>query len=230
MSPKKKAARGFEAQRSRREWERQARIDAIAFARCAKARGLTRTQAARGLRLNAQTLAGWEKRWRTNRLAVKPRGRPLEKADRITRECILAVYYLAGPGIGLPTLRSLFPTAPRNDLEEILRRLQSAHLHKGGYIVHTLRWYRPGGVWALDHLEPPRAVDARYPYVLAVRDLASGFQLQSLPVETKGASEVVQALESLFKQHGPPLVLKSDWGFAAHEITDCLQRYRVLHL
>ncbi len=191
MNVEDRPKRGFEAQRSRREWEREAKIDALSFMRWTDLHGLTRAEAAERMHLSAHTLSGWEKGWRHNRLAIKPRGRKPEITDHALRECILAVYYLAGPGIGLPTLRALFPAAPKRDLEELLQRFRAADLHKGGYMVRALRWWKPGSVWALDHFEPPKAVDGIYRYVLAVRDLASGYHLMALPVKlpvkTKGS-------------------------------------------
>lgn len=198
------------------------KIDVICFARLAQQHGVSSVQSAKRLMLNPPTVAGWKKGWQQDKLALRPRGRKLRLTDQLTRECILAVYYLAGPGIGFPTLRSLFPGAPVRDMEHLLRRLRAMNLHNKGYYVHALRWHQAGTVWALDHIEPPQPVDGIYPYVLAVRDLASGYQLMALPVRTKGAREVVEALESLFLEHGAPLVLKSDLGFKAEEITALL--------
>jgi transposase-like protein len=230
LKPKDKYARGFETQQLRREWERKMKIDCLCFARLTQQQGVSSAQSAERLMLNPPTLAGWKKGWQKDKLALKPRGRKLRMTDQITRECLLAVYYLAGPGIGFPTLRSLFPGAPVRDLEHLLRRLRAMNLHAKGYYVHALRWHQPGTVWALDHVVPPQPVDGIYPYVLAVRDLASGYQLMALPVKTKGAKEVVEALESLFLEHGAPLVLKSDLGFKAAEISELLEIEGVLQL
>lgn len=230
MKPGTKPPRGFDAQRVRREWERRMKIEMIGFARWTSRHGISRAQAAQRVGLSPPTVSGWDKGWRKNRLAIKPRGRKLRETERWMKECILAVYYLAGPGIGLPTLRSLFPGAPKRDLEDLLQRFRAADLRKGGYMLHALRWWRPGSVWAVDHLEPPTPVDNVYPYVLAVRDLASGYQLMALPVMTKHAAEVAAALAALFIEHGAPLVLKSDGGFEGEEVVKVLQENRVLHL
>jgi len=66
----------------------------------------------------------------------------------------------------------------------------------------------------MDHTEPPCAIDGRWRHILAVRDLASRMQLGWLPVAAEDAQETCHALESLFRRHGPPLVLKSDNGSA----------------
>jgi hypothetical protein len=67
-------------------------------------------------------------------------------------------------------------------------------------------------VWAIDFTGPRPAVDGRYPYLLAVRDLASGRQLLWRPVEAATAEVARDALAALFAEHGPPLVLKCDNG------------------
>ena len=181
-------------------------------------------RAARRLHLRRATLASWVRGWNKDRLALAPRGRRLSETDPITRECIHALYYLAGPGIGLPALRSLFPMAPKRDLEEMLQKLRKSDLHKGGHYVHALRWQKTGTAWAVDHLDAPCPIDAEFPYVLAVRDLASGCQLLALPVRTKEMSEVVLALQALLVQYQPPLVLKADQAFGAREVLDFLEQ------
>jgi transposase InsO family protein len=50
--------------------------------------------------------------------------------------------------------------------------------------------------------------------LLAVRDLASGYQLAWLAVPDEAAVTAAAALAALFREHGPPLVLKSDNGSA----------------
>ncbi len=81
-------------------------------------------------------------------------------------------------------------------------------------LTRTLHWTRPGTVWALDFAEPPQPIEGCYGRLLAVRDLASGFQLLWLPVPDESAAVTVAALEALFGQYGAPLVLKSDNGSA----------------
>jgi transposase InsO family protein len=92
-------------------------------------------------------------------------------------------------------------------------------------VVETLTWTTPGTVWAIDHTQPPQPVDGVYRQILAVRDLASGMQLAWTPVLDATAQEAALVLTSLFSQHGPPLVLKSDNGSAFisqkfHELLD----------
>ncbi len=68
--------------------------------------------------------------------------------------------------------------------------------------------------------------------ILVVRDLASGCRLLERPVPRDDAATTEAVLETLFIEHGPPLVLKPDNGghFTAEEVRALLERWRVLHL
>jgi hypothetical protein len=77
-----------------------------------------------------------------------------------------------------------------------------------------LHWTTAGSVWAMDFTEAPAPIDGRFPYLLAVRDLASGQQLLWQPTLAASAQETTAALALLFALYGPPLVLKSDNGSA----------------
>lgn len=65
-----------------------------------------------------------------------------------------------------------------------------------------------------------------------VRDLASQMQLAWQPVPSQDALPVARALEDLFREHGPPLVIKSDNGsaFIAQEVRSLLKRWNVVQL
>jgi hypothetical protein len=119
-----------------------------------------------------------------------------------------------GPHASVAALRELFPEVPRASLEETLRRARRIFRRRHRWLIHTLRWTRPGTVWAIDFTEPPMPVDGVYERVLLVRDLASGKQLLALPCRGEGSEVVLSALQHLFARHGPPLVLKSDNGSA----------------
>jgi hypothetical protein len=95
-------------------------------------------------------------------------------------------------------------------LQDLLRRYRQAWRRRRRLLTRTLHWTRPGTVWALDFAEPPQPIEGCYSRLLAVRDLASGFQLLWLLVPDESAAGAVAALEALFRQHGAPLVLKSD--------------------
>ena len=145
---------------------------------------------------------------------------------------MLALIELVGPHIGVPTLQSLFQTMPRREIQDLLRRFRRVWRRRRRRLLHILHWRRPGTVWAIDFAEPPLSVDGRFDRLLAVRDLASGMQLLWLPVADETARTAIAGLEALFRQHGAPLVLKSDNGsaFIAGAFAKFLVRWRVWHL
>jgi len=85
-----------------------------------------------------------------------------------------------------------------------LRRFRRVWQHQNQRLIHRLRWRRPGTVWAVDHLQPDRPIDGKYPHALSVRDLASHDQLAWEPVPDADAETTIAVLASLFWEHGPP--------------------------
>jgi hypothetical protein len=213
-SPKSKR-RGPFAQERRLDMERTIKKSAVAFARWGVRNGMSITEAAVLLRMAPSTLCAWRRSWLTERLRLQPRGPRIEPIDSINRELLMAVFYIAGPGISLATLRDLFPDRPRAELEDLLKRYRHLHARKHKVCLSLLRWHKPGTVWAMDFHQPTLPVDGIYPYVFLVRDLASGNQLLSLPVPSRELRHVVDALRVLFEAMGAPLVLKSDNEFDA---------------
>jgi hypothetical protein len=206
--------RGPARQRQLRELERSLRIKSLAFVRWAERLGVSQAEAAQLLKLSTATVGHWVRRWRTDHLTLAPYGRPVHVSDLETRQLIVGLFSLVGPGIGLPCLRHFFPDASKGELEDMLRRYRKLHHQRDGKVLlHVLRWLKPGTVWAMDFHKPRPPVDGIYPYVFIMRDLASGNQLLCLPVPDRQLRHVADALASLFKQHGAPLVLKSDNEF-----------------
>lgn len=121
---------------------------------------------------------------------------------------------------------------PHNELKDMLRRYRRVWRYQNQRLIHRLRWHHPGSVWAADHVQPDRSIDGKYPYILSVRDLASHYQLAWLPVSDVGAETTNAVLSSLFWEHGPPLVLKTDNGpgFIAAETRQMLAEWSILHL
>jgi transposase InsO family protein len=165
-------------------------------------------------------------------LVPRLRGRPCREVSLEERVCVEALLEETGPRLGLPTLRACCEDVPPSILGYLLadyrRRFQAEHR----LVMETLHWLRPGAVWAIDHSQPPRAIDGCYRQILAVRDLASGMQLGWTPVADATAAEVLPVLEALVLQHGPPLVLKSDNGspFTSTMVDDWLARWRIVPL
>ena len=61
-------------------------------------------------------------------------------------------------------------------------------------------------------------------------EVARGHILPTLPTLSKPAETSAAALETLFKQHGPPLVLKADNSFYAEVLSKLFQDYSVIPL
>jgi hypothetical protein len=70
-------------------------------------------------------------------------------------------------------------------------------------------WRQAGTVWAADVKQRREPNEGRYGWILAVKDLASRYQLAWLPVEEATADVVQATYARLFAEHGPQLVMKS---------------------
>jgi hypothetical protein len=201
----------------------------VDFDRWARRLGLAQDGAAEHLHLAPGTLAQWQRRWRQDHLAPRPLGRPARRSDVASRHAAIDLMNTVGPRIGLPALRHAFPRMAHRELANLQARFRRLWRLDNRYFGHVLHWHRPGAVWAMDHAKPPQPIDARWPYLLAVRDLASGCQLAWLPVPDETAQTTIDALQGLFLEHGPPLVLKSDNGpgFIAEDTRAFLDHWQV---
>jgi transposase InsO family protein len=129
------------------------------------------------------------------------------------RNEVLDVLDELGPATSVATLRACFPSMPRAELEDLLTRYRCVWRKRHQHAPHCLHWQQCGAVWAIDFSEAPRPIDGIYPYLLAVRDLASHQQLLWRPTLDMTAHTTIEALRSLLV-HGAPLVLKADNGSA----------------
>jgi transposase InsO family protein len=220
--------RGWPVQQLRREAERDARMQAVAFDHWAMQQGVRQGAAARQLGVASGTLAFWEHRCHVDNLAARSLGRPCHRSP--TRLRNQAVDFMrAGPGVSAAAVQAAFPELARREAENLRNRFRHLWKLDNQRLIHILHWHHPGAVWAMDHTERTkcqagvRAIDGRWPYVLAVRDLASGCQLGWLPVLDETAETTIDALQWLFLEHGPPLVLKSDNGSGF--IADAMRRF-----
>lgn len=206
------------AQCQRRLTEHQARLDVV---RCSRRLGTTRASVA--LRMSARTLRHWRRRQRAQRLAPAIRGRRAVDCDvEVRNQVIHFLHRVTGPSVGLPALRCLFPKIPRCVLGELLTRYRRVWRRRYAPWGFRLTWHHAGRIWAMDHSEAYQPVDGTYPYLFAVRDLASHQQLAWQPMRTVTAEETWPILEALFQEHGAPLVLKNDNGSAF--VADDLRR------
>jgi transposase InsO family protein len=137
-----------------------------------------------------------------------------------------------GAGVSAAAVQAAFPDLARREAENLRDRFRRLWKRDHQRAIHVLHWHHPGAVWAMDHTGPMPAIDGCWPYILAVRDLASGCTLAWLPVRDETAETTISALQWLFLEHGPPLVLKSDngAGFIAEAMHRFLDGWQVLPL
>ena len=208
------------------------RSSALAFTKWAEWRGVECDDSAELLGMNPATLRRWRRKWRSDKLPAHPRGRPAERASARERAEVIGILDTVGIRVGVPSLQALFPWIPRREIEDLLARYRRLWWRRSETLVQVLTWTKAGTVWAIDFTRPPQPVDGIYPYILAVRDLASGCQLAALPCDLESAFVAVAALASLFREHGRPLVIKSDNGsaFISAEMADLLESHGVILL
>jgi len=232
--------------------EVEARRKAVAYAEQVAAQGVSCPRAAAQLQIVPRTLRWWRQgqrrtaeravcqnreTLRSRRLAplflFAYRGRPLLEIDVPTRNQIYGfLHRVTGPAIGLPALQALFRNVPRCILEDLLGRYRCVWRERYAEHGFELTWHYAGTVWAMDFTEPLQPIDGVFPYLLAIRDLASHCQLAWRPVRGETAQDVLPVLRELFADYGPPLVLKSDngSGFIAAALHDLLGEAAVAQL
>jgi hypothetical protein len=170
-------------------------------------------QVAQRFRMPSRTLSRWRRQHRSPHPTL-PRGRPCKESTPAARHAVLELLHDQGAHLGLPTLRAAFPDMPRCELQELQAGYRHGFRATHRRVVARLQWREPGTVWATDHVVPPEPIDGRDNATLAARDLASGMQVAWQPVPDQSEPAATAVLESLFQEHGPPLVLKSDNGSA----------------
>lgn len=211
-STRKRRRRGANGQLEARRLERTIRRRAVAFRRWTRVYGKTRFMTAKMMGISCRTLMQWEHGWNAQGLPVHPLGRPAEHSSPRRRKDVFGLLNDLGPHTGLPTLRAEFSDLTRGELADLLWEYRKARVMDDEIIVHTLEWKIVGATWAMDFTEPEFPVDGIYPYILAVRDLASRFCLLWLALEEATALVVSRVLKRLFDEYGEPLVIKKDGG------------------
>jgi transposase InsO family protein len=220
--PPEPTRRGFH-QRPQRRREEALRSRIVTLSLGLEELGYPLAERAQRLWLSSRTLRQWEYNCQTPRAQPVLRGRPVLRAGVAQRNAVIDVLHTLGPATGLPSLRDCFPDMLPAQLQDLLQRYRRIWRRRHHEAMRILQWQVPGVVWAIDFTEAPAPIDGVYPYLVAVRDLASGCQLLWQPLHQANADEAVAALAMLFALHGAPLVLKSDNGSAfAAEVTRAL--------
>jgi hypothetical protein len=204
-STRKKQRRGALSQFDERRLERLIRRRAVAFRRWTARHDKNLRETARMMCISRRTLVRWESDWNALRLPPHTLGRPAERSSPQKRKEIFHLLNTLGPHTGVPSLRAKYPELARGELAHLLWKYRKLHARGQDLIINTLRWKRPGAVWAMDFHQPPLSVDGIYPYILMVRDMASGCYLLWLPVRKATAKAAADALKFLFAAYGIPL-------------------------
>jgi len=232
--------RGRAQQFLRRSLAKAVRREAVACYQALQERGYTLAECAELLNVSPRRLRHWDQHRRPEPLLVVPLGRPAARSEPARRGRVLDFLKEKGPGVGVPTLQQQFPDLARAELTDLLQRYRRVVCGRWHESARVLHWQVAGRVWSMDFAEPSRLgeacslppIDGVYPYLLAVRDLASGFQLGWLPVGDATAERTMAILARLFAEYGAPLVLKSDNGpaFRAFEMKKFLDQAGVYPL
>jgi transposase InsO family protein len=215
-----------------RELDWQVRRGAVELGRLLSGEDWTQEEIGGRLGIAPRTWRDWQHRLSRSQRLDLPLGRQCCRAPLWLRQQVLGVLAEVGPGLSVPALRECFPLISRAELADLLLRFRRLWRRPERHRLAVLQWTEPGRVWAMDFTEAPAPVDGYWPYLLAIRDLASGQQLLWQPVREMTAAVVVQQLRGLFGVFGPPLVLKSDNGsaFCAELVQALLAEQRVIAL
>ncbi len=224
--------RGPARQRPGREREQRLRGHVVDFFLWTRTQGWRPEAIAAQLHLAPRTLRQWCHDRRQRHASVLLLGRPTQRAAVGARNEVISLLDELGPRLGVPTLQSCFPHMARAELADLLARYRRLWRQRQRQALCVLHWQVAGSVWAMDFAEAPGPIDGMYPYLLAVRDLASGLQLLWQPLRAANALEASGALAALFAAFGAPLVLKTDNGspFCAAACGELLQPWQVLPL
>jgi transposase InsO family protein len=198
-------------QGQRRGLERVVRQRALEMADRLNDHGVALDEAAQRLGIKPRTLRHWEQLLRQDN-GIALLGRPPADSGAEQQQSVVNHLQSNGPGVSVPALRAQFPDMARAELDRLAKGYRELWREANRRELRVLHWQVPGTVWAMDFAEAPSLIDGIYPYLLAVRDLASGKQLLWKPVIAESAEVLRAALESLFGAYGVPWVLKSDNG------------------
>lgn len=209
--------------RERRGLERALKLSVLALVKSSRE---TLPEIARALKLCPATVRSWRRAWSRHRLCIKDRGRPRKVMSPQTLQYLASISDEPYSQISVAQLHRHCPDASRRALQEWRNQLKKRQQQE----QHRLEWRGVGQIWAMDFTHAPQPIDAQYPYALAVRDMASGYNLLALPCEHMRDEQVTAALRPLFVQHGAPLVLKHDGGFKGLQIQELLNAWQVTAL
>ena len=102
-----------------------------------------------------------------------------------------------------------------------------------GAMARRITWNDPRLVWAMDDADVNHVGDGGHGHINVIHDLGSQYTLRVLGASCLADGwKIAATLEELFKQHGPPLVMKMDNGsnLNHHAVLSILDKYGVIPL
>lgn len=120
----------------------------------------------------------------------------------------------------------------RRDFRRLLRDVRDECKRNRRAMKRRVEWKAPALIWSVDDAQLGR--DGRGENIMLnnIRDLSSKYTMEPLDGPAASGEEVAAHLESLFIQHGAPLVLKRDNGsnLNHHAVDRVLEKYGVIPL
>jgi transposase InsO family protein len=220
-------------QKERRRLEEEVRREAARFSMEAARDGERSGRVAERLKLSPRTLSQWRKQQIASpSMRISLRGRPLRRSVLAERREFLRALDSYGPTIGVAPLYANFPGLGRSEISDMLWRYRRLYRNRHVALTYELAWKMRGRVWAADHTELAYPITGGGKVALAVRDLASEYQVAWKGTRNMKADQVIFELEALFRAEGAPLVIKLDngSGFIAEETKAFLDRWGVVVL
>jgi len=134
-----------------------------------------------------------------------------------------------GTGLAYQRLKSVIS---RRQLQALVNAQRRRRLRQQRRKLRRIRWTQPNVAWAMDATETHRDPQGCKLIQVVVQDLCSGYRFEPFLDRVLSGGDNARYLEKLFRQHGPPLVLKRDNGgiFNTPEIDQLLARYGVIPL
>jgi hypothetical protein len=120
----------------------------------------------------------------------------------------------------------------RREFNTLIEQSRQEHCQAQRQKLQHLQWHSPNVAWAIDGAEYTADGQGQLLLFIAVQDLASSHRFAPLPAFKLTGEQVAQYLDGLFKEHGPPLILKRDNGsiFNNEAVDAVLARWHVLPL
>lgn len=116
----------------------------------------------------------------------------------------------------------------RRDIDAHVRAARADYWNTRKSWTHRVRWKHPNLAWAMDDTQ----FAGRSGYIHTVRDLASRYQFEPLGGALANGEQVAAHLDTLFRRHGAPLLLKRDNGSNLNNgaVNEVLAHWRVIPL